>query len=529
MSALHTDSVLQELINQFSDPMAFLRELIQNAIDAGSQEVFVRTEYVDGVFKIFVEDFGEGMTRDLIENKLTRLFSSTKEDDLTQIGRFGIGFVSVFAIEPDLVVLDTGRGGEYWRVLFHPNRSYELIRLQHPVEGTQIQLLKRVDAKAAKEMEARVREVTKAWCRHVAVPIYFDSEDIRDPFDVPSLVKVTYEEEGTRLVAGYDDEEYSPPAGFYNRGLTLSEAPSKIPFVTFKIDSRYLEHTLTRDQILEDKHFHKVQAILRDVEKKQLPEQLFARLEAFARAPDSSPQGIRDYRSLAKILVNLSRRFRDFWGPWEYRPLDFMHWHPRDRKIFPTQGGQPLSFSQVQKLWRRGRVYFTHGSTHMNEHMEKVDLLLHPDLFRTLFEFRDIPVASLEAAFVLPRPLAHTPAPFAALSGVLARLYPSTDFRLASFEYPGSAVASEVAIGFKKLVPMEYEEFKKNHAQMPMESKICVLNLASKVVQDSLSRAETAPEWAAYLLVKYLGVPRGWSIKADNDLLLACTLRRTGG
>lgn len=517
MSALQTDSVLQELINQFSDPMAFLRELIQNAIDAGSQEVFVRTEYVDGVFKIFVEDFGEGMTRDIIENKLTRLFSSTKEDDLTQIGRFGIGFVSVFAIEPELVVLDTGRAGEYWRVLFHPNRSYELIRLQHPVEGTQIQLLKRVDAKAAKEMEARVREVTKAWCRHVAVPIYFDSEDIRDPFDVPSLVKVTYEEEGTRLVAGYDADEYSPAAGFYNRGLTLSEAPSKIPFVTFKIDSRYLEHTLTRDQILEDKHFHKVQAILRDVEKKQLPAQLFARLEAFARAPDRSPQEIKDYQSLAKILTNLSRTFRDFWDAWD------------DRKIFPTRDGQPLSFSQVQKLARRGRIYFTYGSVHMNEYMQKAELLLQPDLFHTLFEFRNIQVPSLEAAFVMPRPLANIPAPFAALRGVLSRIYPSTDFMLATFEYPGSGVASEVAIGFKKLVPMEYAEFKKNHAAMPMESKICVLNLASKVVQDSLSRAETAPEWAAYLLVKYLGVPRGWTIKADNDLLLACTLRRTGG
>ena len=517
MSALQTDSVLQELINQFSDPMAFLRELIQNAIDAGSQEVFVRTEYVDGVFKIFVEDFGEGMTRDIIENKLTRLFSSTKEDDLTQIGRFGIGFVSVFAIEPELVVLDTGRAGEYWRVLFHPNRSYELIRLQHPVEGTQIQLLKRVDAKAAKDMEARVREVTKAWCRHVAVPIYFDSEDIRDPFDVPSLVKVKYEEEGTRLVAGYDADEYSPAAGFYNRGLTLSEAPSKIPFVTFKIDSRYLEHTLTRDQILEDKHFHKVQAILRDVETKQLPAQLFARLEAFARAPESSHQRTKDYQSLAEILRNLSRTFRDFWDKWD------------DRKIFPTRDGQPLSFSQVQKLARRGRIYFTHGSVHMNEYMQKAEFLLQPDLFHTLFEFRNIQVPSLEAAFVMPRPLANIPAPFAALRGVLSRIYPSTDFMLATFEYPGSGVSTEVAIGFKKLVPMEYAEFKKNHAAMPMESKICVLNLASKVVQDSLSRAETAPEWAAYLLVKYLGVPRGWTIKADNDLLLACTLRRTGG
>ena len=114
---------LDELVNQFADPMSFLRELIQNAIDAGSEEIEVDVEFEpgkdgDGVTIVRVDDFGEGMTREIVEKRLTRLFSSAKDGDMTKIGKFGIGFVSVFAIEPEAVCVDTAREGEAWRVLF---------------------------------------------------------------------------------------------------------------------------------------------------------------------------------------------------------------------------------------------------------------------------------------------------------------------------------------------------------------------------------------------------------------------------
>ena len=104
-SSVDTETVLQDLVNQFSDPMSFLRELIQNSIDAGSGEIDIRVEFSPdassgtGLMTVFIEDFGEGMNREIIETKLTRLFSSGKDDDYTKIGRFGIGFVSIFAIE----------------------------------------------------------------------------------------------------------------------------------------------------------------------------------------------------------------------------------------------------------------------------------------------------------------------------------------------------------------------------------------------------------------------------------------------
>lgn len=112
---LSVDDALDRLVNQFSDAMAFFRELIQNAIDAGSDEVEVDFEHRDGMLIVRVDDWGAGMSREIIESRLTRLFSSSKDGDRTKIGKFGIGFVSVFAPKPRAVLVQTGRGLEQLR------------------------------------------------------------------------------------------------------------------------------------------------------------------------------------------------------------------------------------------------------------------------------------------------------------------------------------------------------------------------------------------------------------------------------
>ena len=38
------EHALDELVHQFGDPLAFLRELVQNAIDAGSEDIDVELE-----------------------------------------------------------------------------------------------------------------------------------------------------------------------------------------------------------------------------------------------------------------------------------------------------------------------------------------------------------------------------------------------------------------------------------------------------------------------------------------------------
>jgi HSP90 family molecular chaperone len=121
--------MVRDLVGQFSDPYAFYRELIQNAIDAGSNRVDVTVEFVPGppgtpgLAIAAVEDDGAGMDEQIIDNYLLVLFRSTKEDDLTKIGKFGVGFLSVFALKPDLVRVSTARNMESWRLDFPDWRS----------------------------------------------------------------------------------------------------------------------------------------------------------------------------------------------------------------------------------------------------------------------------------------------------------------------------------------------------------------------------------------------------------------------
>ncbi|MCB9524950.1 MAG: ATP-binding protein [Myxococcales bacterium] len=246
------DDALADLVQQFADPFACLRELIQNSLDAGSPQVDVNVLWADGVVTLEVQDYGGGMDRQIIEQRLTRLFSSGKDGDLTKIGRFGIGFVSVFALQPDAVVVDTGRLGESWRVLFKRDRSFVRLALDEPLDGTCVRIMKALPEAELPALRARAREAVVKWCRFVDAEITVDGERIDRAFelaDAPLQVCGQVGEQDVRV--GYGE----PWAGFYNKGLTLYEGPpddSAPAQVRFAISGRNLEHTLTRDAVVHD-------------------------------------------------------------------------------------------------------------------------------------------------------------------------------------------------------------------------------------------------------------------------------------
>src|SRR5688572_947617 len=80
--------IVDEMVRQFADPYAYLRELVQNGIDAGATRLEVRIERdVDGTVHTSVDDDGTGMTKATIEGPLLTLFESSKESDPTKIGK----------------------------------------------------------------------------------------------------------------------------------------------------------------------------------------------------------------------------------------------------------------------------------------------------------------------------------------------------------------------------------------------------------------------------------------------------------
>ncbi len=271
--------VLQTLVAQFTDPFACLRELIQNALDAGSDVVEVSTSVdgkgADASYVLEVQDHGSGMDRAIIDSQLTRLFSSSKDGDLTKIGKFGVGFVSVFALDPVAVCVDTAKAGERWRVVFGRDRSFTRVRLDDPIEGTRVRIF--LDDAGVKRhgpgwdaVVVKARQAVSHWCRHVEKELLFDGHAINRPLGLPEhALTVTRDDgAGTVVVAGIPPSGSLSTIGFYNKGLTLLEATAwdDVPAdVSVRISSRWLEHTLTRDSVVRDDRYLKAMKMVRSV------------------------------------------------------------------------------------------------------------------------------------------------------------------------------------------------------------------------------------------------------------------------
>ncbi len=306
--------LVDELVHQFTDPYAAYRELIQNSIDAGSTRIDVTLSFRPGTnggtMTAAVHDWGEGMNRRVIEDYLLTKFRSSKENDLTKIGKYGIGFVSVFALQPDAVTVDTGRDGESWRVLFKKDRTYELLQLQEPVEGTCVTLHKRCTVAEYEEHAAKTKEALERWCRHSEVDVTFAAarpdgsappppQTLHEPVNVDAPFQVEHKQDGLHVVVG-PARELPAVSGFYNRGLTLLETTEVLlPSLALKVVSRTLEHTLTRDNVRRDEHFHGALAVARKLEKGPLLAALPAELKKAAQRPD----GAEDWRTLFRYAV----------------------------------------------------------------------------------------------------------------------------------------------------------------------------------------------------------------------------------
>lgn len=301
---------MQQLVDQFSQPLAFLRELIQNSLDASTSVVEVEVGFDEegACCFVVVRDTGVGMDRHVIDTELTRLFSSSKEGDLTKIGKFGIGFVSVFAIKPKLVVLDTGRDGQSWRLLFKPDRSFERRTLESPVEGTSITVYLERGRDELKRLRSDCRETVAYWCRHAEVEILFDGERVNEPFELKDMpFSYHHRIEGTEVVVAPVVGK-TGMAGYYNRGLTLLEdAPSPLPHITFKLRSRYLEHTLTRDNVLQDDGYDKAMAQVKIASYQLMPQALLKKLACtgtqelwqLAKVLALTPEGVKAFEKVA--------------------------------------------------------------------------------------------------------------------------------------------------------------------------------------------------------------------------------------
>ncbi|MGK3998476.1 sacsin N-terminal ATP-binding-like domain-containing protein [Sorangium sp. So ce1024] len=329
-----------DMVQQFADPYAFLRELVQNGMDAGARSIAVRVETLPGACATSVTDDGSGMSREDIEGPLLTLFSSSKEGDASKIGKYGVGFVSVFAIQPEQVDVETWRDGQAFRLRLRGDTSYELEDAgRREGSGTRITLLQRLNRKAFVKHARRTQAALRRWCRHAQCEITLTIADhegssstsairIDTPLSVAAPVSVTAATDEATFVVGPSAgaqhleqpaagggaaaergpaaEHRQSFAGFYNRGLTLFETADEIftglSGVRFKVMSPRLQHTLSRDNVRRDDAFWEALARVRELVKGPLRRELAARLPQAAAAA-AAGEGAAAYAALLEAAL----------------------------------------------------------------------------------------------------------------------------------------------------------------------------------------------------------------------------------
>jgi hypothetical protein len=512
---LSVDDALDRLVNQFSDAMACFRELIQNALDADSAEVEVWFEHANGMMTIHVDDWGSGMNREIIDTRLTRLFSSTKDGDLTKIGKFGIGFVSVFAIQPHAVSIDTSRDGEHWRVVFDELRRYSLIRRDQPVEGTKISIFKPASKIEYEAFRARAAEVVRYWCKHVSGEVRVDGELINEAIDLDAPCKVRREQDSEIIVVAHplDGQGFS---GFYNRGLTLVEdtLEQAIPGIAFKASSTKLEHTLTRDDVIRDARFNRLMATVNELIAGELCEQVFAKLDVAARDLDAEPTWLEYLWAAAALHVKPKHSVGE----------------PSDAALFRSPSGAVIGWHALRKPKRRAVILAGAASplTQLLEREGATVVLLPSDSVSgpALLDAIAPRVAKLEDwCTALPPRNSDEAVRWQVLATGVAQLLDAWGaklggVRLGHLDYAGSSVADRVAItqsefGEATLVADAAEL----GTGLLSSRRVVVLNADHPSIRTIAGLAQSEPELAAYLAVKAFFL--GTRLDAQIDEALA--------
>ncbi|MBL8940123.1 MAG: ATP-binding protein [Archangium sp.] len=166
----------------YSSPDVFVRELLQNAVDActsgrkrsnavGTVSVSLDTKARTVTF----EDSGSGMDEATVRHSLARIGASTKRDAEERealLGRFGIGLLAGFLVADELVVETRSVQGESLRWVGSKTGRYVLSAGSRSGRGTSIAV--KLEGRGAQYLdETRLRELVSRYGRYLPVEVSF--------------------------------------------------------------------------------------------------------------------------------------------------------------------------------------------------------------------------------------------------------------------------------------------------------------------------------------------------------------------
>lgn len=178
--------------NLYSNDKVFLRELLQNAVDAVDARKKADAAYTEGRITVTYQrkgngallvfaDNGIGLTREEIHSFLSVIGQSSKRDDTVRssfIGQFGIGLLSCFLVANEIKVITRSAAEEKpYQWVGKSDGSYGITELKQEVEpGTQVHL-KLTGSKYEFFTEQEIIKDLAEYSFLLKTPVFFDGEN----------------------------------------------------------------------------------------------------------------------------------------------------------------------------------------------------------------------------------------------------------------------------------------------------------------------------------------------------------------
>lgn len=273
----------------YSSPRVYVRELMQNAVDAitarqvSNGSVWFETPATTGDGTLRVHDNGVGLTEQQVHELLATIGRSGKRDELgfsrqEFLGQFGIGLLSCFLVADEIRVQTRHEGHPtvYWTG--HADGQYDVAAGPERTEvGTTVTLIPRRDAATWLD-PLRVSELARLFGGMLPCPVRIDGELINatalpwqaqsraeleatfgfTPFDV---IELSVKEAGLTGVAMVLPMPANPAAKaghrVYLKRMLLSEGiegllPEWAFFARCIVDASELRPTASRESLYED-------------------------------------------------------------------------------------------------------------------------------------------------------------------------------------------------------------------------------------------------------------------------------------
>ena len=183
---------LREYISNASDACDKLRyEALQNTKLRNTEDFKILISFSKKNKSITISDNGIGMEKEELINSLGTIAKSgteefikkleaSKEKNIEQIGRFGVGFYSGFMVAQEITVLSRKAGkNESWKWSSDGKGGFNLEKDVTQLTGTKVVLKLKSDAKDYLE-DIRLSTLIRKYSDHINYPVYLINEDAKE-------------------------------------------------------------------------------------------------------------------------------------------------------------------------------------------------------------------------------------------------------------------------------------------------------------------------------------------------------------